>query len=70
MSFKTRPSRRHVWVGGHWNWSNGVWDWRSGYWVDPPAQRVHWIRPKYIKVRGGWKYIPGHWSNERVIVVR
>ncbi len=61
------PSRRHVWVPGHWDWSrrHHDWVWRSGYWKVPPRGRGHWVAPRYERGRDGWVVIRGHWDRDR-----
>jgi len=62
-----RPGPHHVWVGGHWHHTGEQWAWNDGNWAEPPRARARWVAPRYQKVRGGIRYIPGHWSHERVI---
>ena len=47
-----RPGRHHVWQGGYWHHTGSEWNWNDA---------------RYQKVHGGTRYIPGHWSTERVI---
>jgi hypothetical protein len=58
---ETRPTPRHVWIGGHWAW-RARWVWVPGHWYLAPVGRVwvagHWWRgPK-----GHWHWTPGHWA--------
>ena len=62
-----RPDRNSVWQGGYWHHTGTDWSWNNGRWSDRPQARARWIAPRYQKVRGGVRYIPGHWSHEKVI---
>ena len=62
-----RPSRNHVWQSGYWNHTGTDWAWNDGRWSERPRARAYWIAPRYQRVRGGYRYIPGHWSTEHVI---
>ncbi|MCM3877788.1 MAG: hypothetical protein NEA02_15385 [Thermoanaerobaculia bacterium] len=62
-----RPGRNHVWQSGFWHHTGSDWAWNGGRWLEPPRARAHWVGPRYKRVRGGYQYIPGHWSHERVI---
>ena len=62
-----RPGPNHVWVGGYWHHRGTDWSWYDGRWVERPRRHARWIAPRYLRVRGGWRYVPGHWSYERVI---
>jgi WXXGXW repeat (2 copies) len=62
-----RPSRDAVWVAGSWDWQGDNWVWIPGRWVVPEGRHARWIGPRYVREYGGWRYVPGHWSNQRVI---
>lgn len=62
-----RAEPNHVWVGGYWHHTGQDWVWNDGGWVVRPSRHVRWIPPRYQRVRGGYRYIPGHWSNQRLI---
>ena len=62
-----RPSRDAVWVSGSWDWQGDTWVWIPGRWVVPEVRRARWIPARYVREYGGWRYVPGHWSNQRVI---
>ncbi|HEX2757056.1 MAG TPA: hypothetical protein VHP60_01000, partial [Thermoanaerobaculia bacterium] len=62
-----QPGRNHVWQSGFWHHTGTDWSWNNGRWSDRPQARARWIAPRYQKVRGGVRYIPGHWSHERLI---
>ena len=61
------PSRRHVWVPGHWDWSRRRqdWVWREGQWKVPPRGRGHWVAPTYTRGRDGWTVGRGRWDRDR-----
>ncbi len=61
-----RPGRGYVWIQGSWDWQGDNWVWIPGRWVLPEG-RAHWVRARYVRQYGGWRYVPGHWSNQRVI---
>lgn len=63
-----RPGPNHVWVGGYWHHTGAEWTWIGGRWAEPPQRHAHWIAPRYERVKGGTRYVPGHWSHEHVIV--
>lgn len=60
------PSRRHVWVPGHWQWSRRAhdWVWRPGRWRVPPRGRGYWIPETYERRGDRWITIEGRWSND------
>ena len=62
-----RPGPNHVWQSGYWNHTGTDWSWSDGRWSERPRARARWIAPRYRKVRGGYQYIPAHWSHEHVI---
>jgi hypothetical protein len=62
-----RPGPNHVWIRGDWHHTGQEWGWSDGRWSEPPRHHAKWVGPRYQKVRGGTRYIPGHWSHERVI---
>jgi hypothetical protein len=64
-----RPSRNHVWQGGYWHHTGTDWNWNDGRWAERPQGQRHarWIGARYQRVQGGYRYIPAHWSHERVI---
>lgn len=61
------PGRNHVWQSGYWNHTGADWSWNEGRWSERPRARARWIAPRYQRIRGGYRYIPGHWSHQRVI---
>ena len=56
-----RPSRRHVWIGGHWKYHRGHFAWVSGRWVVRPNRAVAYVKPTWIRRNGGWVLVGGHW---------
>jgi hypothetical protein len=62
-----RPGPNHVWVKGYWHHDGAAWAWMDGRWIEPPRPHVRWITARYERVDGGTRYIPGHWSHEKVI---
>lgn len=62
-----RPGPRYVWIKGDWHHTGQEWSWSDGRWSEPPQRRARWIAPRYQKVRGGYRYVPGHWSHQRLI---
>lgn len=64
-----RPGPQFLWVSGAWHWED-EWVWIPGRWIVRPVREAKWVRASYVKVRGGWKYVPPHWSHQKVIVVK
>ena len=62
-----RPSRDAVWIRGFWDWQGDNWVWIPGRWTVPEERHARWIGPRYRREYGSYRYIPGHWSNQRVI---
>ena len=58
-----RPSRRHIWVAGHWRFSRrlGRDVWMDGRWA---LRRAHhrWIPGRYQRFNGVRVWIDGCWS--------
>jgi hypothetical protein len=61
-----RPGPHQVWLRGSWHHSGEAWGWNEGRWSEPRAH-AHWVNASYRKVKGGTRYTPAHWSNEKVI---
>lgn len=66
---RARPGPQFDWVEGAWHWEDG-WVWIPGRWIVRPTVEAKWVRASYAKVDGGWKYVPPHWSHQKVIVVK
>jgi hypothetical protein len=62
-----RPERNAVWIRGFWHWEGDNWVWIPGRWAVPEGRHAHWVAPRYRREYGGWRYEPGHWSNQRVV---
>lgn len=62
-----RPDGNHVWQAGYWHHTGSDWNWNSGRWAERPQAHASWVAPRYQKVHGGTRYIPGHWSHEKLI---
>lgn len=56
-----RPSKRHVWVDGHWTWTRSRWVWAPGVWKVPPRGKRVWVKPKYERRGGHWVVVRGYW---------
>jgi len=65
----SRPSNDYVWVAGYWDWRPTGWEWAAGRWEKPPAAQVRWVAAEYGHAEGGVRYIPGHWSSQKVYEV-
>jgi hypothetical protein len=61
-----RPGPSHFWAPGYWHHTGEAWAWNEGRWSEPRAH-AHWVNASYKKVKGGTRYTPAHWSNEKVI---
>jgi hypothetical protein len=62
-----RLGPHHVWIKGYWHHTGQAWGWNDGRWSEPPRSHTHWVGARYQKVKGGYRYTPGHWSHEHVI---
>jgi hypothetical protein len=56
-----RPSRRHVWIPGHWEWRGNAYVWKSGRWVVPPRAGAVWVPGRWKQSHGGWIFVAGYW---------
>ena len=56
-----RPSRRHVWIGGHWRWHHRRYVWVAGRWVKPPNHGARWVAGRWAPRSGGWVWVAGYW---------
>ena len=63
------PTGSGVWTPGYWDW-RGQWVWVEGSWSRPPAPQAQWVRAEYVPAGGGYRYVPAHWSTERVVEVQ
>ncbi len=64
-----RPGTGYVWARGYWDWDGDSWAWVPGRWVIAPVAGATWIAPRYIRISNGWRYVPAHWSSQRVVTV-
>jgi hypothetical protein len=64
------PGPRHVWAAGSWDFRRGSWVWIAGRWARRPASDARWIPAEYVRAAGRWRYVPAHWSTQRVVVAR
>jgi hypothetical protein len=56
------PGPTYVWVGDSWRWNGQVYVIERGHWVKPKRNRVVWVDGRWVKTRGGWRYVEGHWE--------
>jgi len=64
-----RPGPAHVWARGYWDWDGDSWAWVPGRWVLAPAAGASWVPARYARLSRGWRYVPAHWSSQRVVTV-
>ena len=62
-----KPGRDFIWISGCWFRDGDRWVWRDGAWDRPPGIGVRWIGPVSRRDGQGYRYEPGHWSNQRVV---
>ena len=55
------PSRNHVWVSGYQRWNGNAYAWSPGRWEQPPRPRGRWVAHHWVRQRGGWVLVDGHW---------
>ena len=55
------PRDRHVWRKGHWVYQGNDYVWRPGVYVERPRPRAKWVPDQWVRRRGEWVYIEGHW---------
>jgi hypothetical protein len=61
-----RPSGNHVWIAGYWDRQGDRWDWAPGRWEEPSQRGSSWVKPKYRKEGGAYRYEPAHWSHQKM----
>lgn len=66
-TMSARPGPGHVWARGYWDWDGDSWAWVPGRWAVGPTKTASWIPARYERVSGGWRYVPSHWSSQRVV---
>ena len=64
-----RPGPEYVWARGYWDWDGDSWAWVRGRWAVGPTATASWVPARYQRLSGGWEYVPGHWSSQRVVAV-
>lgn len=54
-----------VWVPGYWTWRGGPhgYHWVAGAWMRPPFRGAHWVAGSWSSVRGGHRWVGGHWAH-------
>lgn len=62
-----RPGGNFLWINGSWDWTDGRWAWIDGRWELPQQSGDHWVATRYFREEGAWRYVPGHWSHQRVV---
>ncbi len=62
-----RPDRSHVWIQGYWDRQGDRWAWSAGRWERPDQRGASWVRPRYRREEGAYRYEPGHWSHQRMV---
>ena len=58
-----RPSRRHVWIDGHWRFHRGRYVWVRGRWVHRPNRGAVYVRTTWVRKGGGWMRVGGYWRH-------
>ncbi|NNE45778.1 MAG: BcpO-related WXXGXW repeat protein [Rhodothermales bacterium] len=56
-----RPSRRHVWIDGHWRYRHARYVWVKGRWSPRPRHSAIYVRPHWVRRGGGWVQVGGFW---------
>ena len=56
-----RPSRRRVWIAGHWTHRHGRFVWVRGRWAVPPRRAAVYVRPVWKPHAGGYILVGGVW---------
>lgn len=55
------PRDRYVWRKGYWVYQGNGYVWRPGVYVERPRPRATWVPDRWVRRRGEWVYIEGHW---------
>jgi hypothetical protein len=55
------PGRGYVWISGYHNWDGRRHVWVPGRWELAPRPRARWVEHRWVKRRGGWVLVEGHW---------
>jgi len=62
-----RPAVEYVWAPGWWDWQGDRWVWVEGRWLRPEKRGARWVAAVYVREGDGWRYVPAHWSHQRVV---
>jgi hypothetical protein len=54
-----RPSRRYVWIDGHWRYRHASHVWVKGRWTPHPRHGPAYVRPLWVRHGGGWVQVGG-----------
>ena len=54
-------------IAGYWHWRSDAWIWVPPRWQRRPAPAARWVPAEYARQDGRWRYVPGHWSLQRVL---
>ena len=55
------PGAGYVWTRGYHRWDGARYVWSPGAWVLPPRPRAVWVEHRWVRRRGGWVFVEGHW---------
>jgi hypothetical protein len=55
------PGRGYVWIDGYHRWDGRAHIWVPGRWELAPRPRARWVPHHWVKRRGGWVFVEGHW---------
>lgn len=55
------PGRGYVWQPGYQNWNGNSHNWAPGRWEQSPPGHGRWQQHRWVKRRGGWVLVEGHW---------
>ena len=55
------PGPGYVWVSGYHRWDGERYVWAPGSWMMPPRPRAVWVPHHWVRRRGGWVLVEGHW---------
>ena len=56
-----RPSKHHIWIGGHHIVTSGTWVWVHGHWARPPHGGAAWMPCHTRRKSEVWIWTPGYW---------
>ena len=55
------PGPRYIWIAGYHRWNGAAYVWVPGRWELPPRGHAHWVAHHWVRRRGGWVFVEGHW---------